>query len=137
MILLDTHPLVWFYLGDKKLGAQTRTLIASAIDQREALVSPISFWEIGMLVSKGRLELGRSAREWAHLVLASGQVRIAEISALTALTAGELPKVIHGDPADRLVIATAVALDCPLITADRKILDYAAAGHLQAIDARL
>ena len=137
MILLDTHPLVWFFLGDKKLGAKTCNLIASAIDQREAAVSPISFWEIGMLTSKGRLQLGRAAREWTDLVLASGDIPVAQMSALTALAAGELPNDIHGDPADRLVIATSVAMNCPLVTADRKILAYAAAGHLQAIDARL
>ena len=137
MILLDTHPLVWFFLGEKRLGEQTRDLIATCIEGRDTVVSPITFWEIGMLVRKGRLQLGRSAQEWTDFVLASGEVRVAELSPLTALAAGELPRSIHGDPADRLIIATALAVPCPVITADEKILGYASAGHLQAIDARL
>jgi len=137
VILLDTHPLVWFFHGEVRLGNQAGALIADHIKRRSAWVSPISFWELGMLVSKGRLLLGRSAEAWANYVLTSGELCVAELSPLTALSAGELPQSIHGDPADRIVMATAVALDCPLVTADRKILGYAAAGHLQAIDARL
>lgn len=90
-----------------------------------------------MLVHKGRLDVGVSAREWANAVLRTDEVELAELTASIAADAGTLPEGIHGDPADRIIVATARSLGCPLLTKDRKILDYAAAGHLKAIDARL
>ncbi len=137
MILLDTHPLIWFSQGDKLLGAQARQLIIDNGARDEVLLSPISFWETAMLVRKGRLALGMSTHAWAQALQASGRMRLADLSPATAVDAGELPDGIHGDPADRILVATARASNCALITADRKILAYAAAGHLQAIDARL
>ena len=135
MILLDTHPLIWFTQGDKFLGSKARQIIQDAIDSDEALVSPITFWETAMLARKGRLSLGRSVQDWAQAILGTG-VKAAEITPHIAMSAGDLPSDIHGDPADRLIIATARAFGCPLVTADRQILAYAAKGHLAVIDAR-
>jgi len=67
----------------------------------------------------------------------SGRMHIAGLSPTTGVDAGELPDDIHGDPADRLLIATARSSGCALVTADRKVLGYAQAGQLQAIDASL
>ncbi len=75
--------------------------------------------------------------EWIRGVLADSRVELVPISPNIAVEAGLLPHIIHGDPADRLMIATARALACPVLTPDRKLLSYAAEGHLQAIDARL
>ncbi len=135
MILLDSHPLIWFTQGDKALGASARAIIQGAIDSDEALVSPITFWETAMLARKGRVGLGRSIQDWAQAILGNG-VKVAEISPHIAMSAGDLPEHIHGDPADRLIIATARALGCPLVTADRQILSYALEGHVAVIDAR-
>lgn len=137
MILLDTHPLIWFSQGDERLGKRTRQLIIDCSGREEVLLSPISFWEAAMLVRKGRVTLGMSTPAWASAIQASDQMHIAELLPATGVDAGELPADIHGDPADRLLIATARATGCALVTADRKILGYADAGHLQAIDARL
>ena len=133
MILLDTHPLIWFTQGDKALGSNAQGIIQSAIDSDEALVSPITFWETAMLARKGRVGLGRSVQDWAQAILGNG-VKVAEISPHIAMGAGDLPEDIHGDPADRLIIATARALGCPLVTADRQILSYE--GHVAVVDAR-
>ena len=135
MILLDTHPLIWFTQGDEALGSDARRIVQDAIDSDEALVSPITFWETAMLARKGRLGLGRSVQDWAHAILGNG-VKAAEITPHIAMSAGDLPADIHGDPADRLIIATARAFGCPLMTADRQILSYASKGHVAAIDAR-
>jgi PIN domain nuclease of toxin-antitoxin system len=137
VILLDTHPLIWFSAGDERLGDRTRQLISDCGRRDEVLLSPISFWETAMLVRKGRVTLGMSTHAWATAVQASDRMRIADLSPATGVDAGELPGDIHGDPADRILIATARAVGCALVTADRKILGHAAAGHLRAIDARL
>jgi len=135
VILIDTHPMIWFTLGEQRLGEKARRTIVDGA-QKEALVfSPIGFWEASMLIRKGRVRFEISIQEWAHTILENG-VALIGISSEIAVDAGQLPHSIHGDPADRILVATARALSCPLLTADRKILGYAAAGHLQAIDAR-
>ena len=90
-----------------------------------------------MLVDKGKLALGMRPLDWMEAVLDEPGFRIEPFAPVIAIDAGSLPGDIHGDPADRIIIATARHLACPLLTTDRKILDYATEGHLQAINARL
>lgn len=89
-----------------------------------------------MLVDKDKISLSRPVREWFEAVLAVPGFGLADMTVAIGADAGSLPGDIHGDPADRIIIATARALGCPVLTADRKILAYAAVGHLQAVDAR-
>ena len=134
MILLDTHVLVWMIEGSEQLGFRARAIIEEVRETDDALVSPITAWETAMLVDKGRTVLSRPVAAWFEVVLATPGYRLAEMTTAIGADAGGLGG-IHGDPADRLLIATARALGCSLLTADRAILAYAAAGHLQAIDA--
>jgi len=137
MLLLDTQTLVWFSSGDRKLGEAARQHVLEAGSRAELAVSPISFWEIGMLVSKGKLRLPVSASAWtAEICGSDNSPQIAELTPEIAASAGQLPWDVHGDPADRIIIATARALAAPILTSDGKMLDYARAGHIQAIDAR-
>jgi PIN domain nuclease of toxin-antitoxin system len=136
LILLDTHVLVWFTHEDSRLKEAARFLIEQATLTDEAIISPISFWEVAMLVDKGRIPLGHRPIDWMHAVLDGNGFRIEPLAPIIAIAAGSLPGDIHGDPADRLIVATARHLGCPLLTNDQKILEYAAAGFLQAIDAR-
>lgn len=136
MILLDTHPLIWFTQGETKLGTRARRLLSESFAARQAMVSPITFWEASMLANKGRIVLALAIKEWVNEVIKGG-VSLVPVSPEIAVAAGQLRGDIHGDPADRIIIATAQLLASPVVTADRKILDYAAEGHVQAIDARL
>ena len=133
MILLDTITLVWAAMDDPALGKRSRALVNKEVDLR---VCPITFWEIGMLIDKDRLDLGERPSIWIEAILTEAQIGVAAIEPAIGIDAGRLPGTIHGDPADRLIIATARALDCPLLTPDEKILAYAKSGHLQVIDAR-
>jgi PIN domain nuclease of toxin-antitoxin system len=135
VILIDTHPMIWFTLGEQRLGEKARRAILNSAEKEALVFSPISFWEASMLVRKGRVKFEVPIQEWADMILENG-VTLIGVSSEIAVDAGQLPHTIHGDPADRILVATARALRCPLLTADRKILSYAAAGHLQAIDAR-
>lgn len=136
VILLDTHALVWYFDGDRRLGPSARLSIDAALRERQALVSTISFWEVSMLASKGRLILRLSAEKWSRSVLKMRGVRTVSLEPEMAIAAGALEDGLHGDPADRIIIATARVLGCPVLTGDGKILAYGAEGHVEAIDAR-
>ena len=134
MILLDTHVVVWSVGDIATLGRRARDIIDSDADR---CVSTMVAWEIAMMVDKGRFTPDVALSEWIKRSLRSLDARDVPVSIRIAMDAGSLEAGIHGDPCDRIMIATARALDCPLLTADEKILDYAAAGHLKAIDARV
>ncbi len=136
MILTDTHPIIWFSLGERKLGAKARDLINLGLEDETLSLSPISLWETSMLLRKGRISFELPIHEWTDVVIESG-IQLAEITSEIAVAAGQLPGDIHGDPADRIIIATARALGCPVLTADRKLLSYSQAGHLRTVDARV
>lgn len=136
MILLDTNVLLWRTEEDKRLGKQAKRAIDQAVNQNAACVSAMSLWEIAMLIRKKRITFGQPLREWSRIAFGPNGLRLVPVDDVIAIDAGEL-QGIHGDPADRTIIATGRILGCPLLTADGAILDYSASGYLQAIDARL
>lgn len=136
MIVIDTHILVWMLQSDPSLGAKAQEIVTTAIGDGGLGVSAISVWEIAMLAEKDRLKLGRPIRQWIDTALAIPNLQLLHITPAIAVDAGTLPGSIHGDPADRLIVATARQSQEPLLTADHAILAYAAAGHVEAIDAR-
>ena len=130
MILLDTHVVLWQELDDRRLGPQTRRTIERALQESMASVSAISFWEVGMRVQKGQLELGLDLHVWRHNLLEGGLTELG-VDGDIAVRAGLLSDM-HGDPADRIIVATALE-GHQLVTADRRILDWP--GNLSRLDA--
>lgn len=115
MIVLDTHALVWWAQQPELLGANA----ADAIKQADRICLPtIAFWEVSVLVRKGRLALrgGRSVAAWVQEILSIPRVQAVPLSAEIALAADLL--AMHSDPADRFIVATARTLDVPLVTKD-------------------
>ena len=133
MTLLDTQVVVWLAFADRRLGRAARAAIQA---DREGRVSTIVSWEVAMSVDKGRIGLAPLS-EWLEQTFVRSRLIEVPLTGAMARDAGSLPPPIHGDPCDRIMIATARALGCPLLTSDRKMLDYAALGHLKAIDARV
>jgi PIN domain nuclease of toxin-antitoxin system len=131
-VLLDTYVLVWLVGGDTQLSARARRQIAAATT---VWVSAITPWEIGMLVAKGRLTLAQDPLEWLDAVLALPGIRLAGLEPAIAVASSRLPGDLPGDPADRIIAATARHLDAKLVTADEKLLAYGAAGFLSAVSA--
>ena len=136
MILLDTHILLWLVEGDNRLGRQVRARIATEAAAENVVVSTISFWEIGLLIEKNRIALSMPLGDFAEVVTRRGDIKVVPVDTGIAVGTASLPPGLHGDPGDRMLVATARHLVCPLATTDGKILTYAAQGHLQAIDAR-
>jgi PIN domain nuclease of toxin-antitoxin system len=135
MILLDTNVLLWRARQDERLGKRAIQAMDEAVDRNAAGVSAISLWEIATLIRRRRIALDQPLREWSRIAFGSPGLRLLPVDEAIAIDAGEL-QGIRGDPGDRIIIATARRLGCPLMTADQAILGYAAAGGLQAIDAR-
>ena len=132
MIVLDTHVLVWVDAGAAELGEGAAGLIDREFSTDGVGVSAISFWEVAMLVAKERLVVGKPLLRWREELLAAGLCEL-PVDGRLGIEAADLSN-FHGDPADRLVVATALKLGCSLVTADRQILAWP--GPLETIDAR-
>ena len=130
--LLDSHVIAWWQSGGQKLSRTAQR----EIDRAELLlVSPISCWEIGILVAKGRITLDRDIYDWTRDLLSDDRVELAPLSWEAAVGASLLEKDgFHGDPADRFLYATARDMVVPLITKDQQIREFAkGAGDLRTI----
>lgn len=135
MIVIDTHALVWLIEGDRKLGLHAKGHIDVARTESSVAVPAVVPWEIGLLTARGKLELTLDPLRWIELVLATPGFSLAPLEPEIAIRSACLDWR-HRDPADRMMVATTLVHDATLLTADEKILAYAAAGHLSAIDAR-
>lgn len=136
MILLDTNVFVWLGAGADSLGPKSRAWIERARDADGVGICAITPWEISMLVERRKISLNQDTLVWMEAALAQPGIHLLPLSPAIAVDAGRLPGSLHGDPGDRLIIATARNRACPLLTTDRKILAYAAEGHVQATNAR-
>ena len=130
-MLLDTHILLWQRWGDQRLGVQARDLLQHSLHEEEAAVSAISFWEVAMRIQKGQINFDLDLYEWRSTLISQGLIEIPVDGAIAA-RAGLLAD-IHGDPADRIIIATALG-GHRLVTADERILGWS--GNLDRLDAR-
>jgi len=122
LIVLDTHAWVWW-------AGETGDLSAAASEEISAAeqigVSAISCWEVTMLVQRRRLELAPDAGTWIAAALAMPRVRELRLDARAAVRAGALDRDrFPGDPADRLIYATAVELGVRLVSRDTDIAAF-------------
>ncbi len=122
MILLDTHVLVWLDERGARLGKSALQLIDEEFGAGSLAVSAISFWEVSMLIQKGRLEMRLEMDVWRRELLENGLYEI-PLDGAIAIRAGGL-QGFHGDPADRLIVATALQTSSILMTANQKILEW-------------
>ena len=132
MILADTNVLLWHWVGDSRLGPRARETIARAIFEGELAVSAITFWEVGLLVRRRRVDFPQDAGAWRRRLLSDGLTEIAVDGEIGVLST-ELTEY-HNDPADRIIMATAIHGDHRLLTGDGLILRWP--GTLSRIDAR-
>lgn len=123
-LLLDTHVWIWLMNGDLTLSHTFLKTVARRQKLDDILISAISIWEIGMLVEKKRIRLEMDCLDWIEKLLALPGVRLVPISPRIAIQSTRLPGIVHGDPTDRILIATAVEENAVLATHDQKILEY-------------
>ncbi len=124
MIVLDTHTWIWWVASPDEISRAAREEIDRAMEGEEILISSISCWEIALLVRKGRLELTMPVEDWIARSEALPFVQFVPLDNRIALRANHLLGEIHDDPADRIIIATALTLGAPLVSKDTRIRGY-------------
>jgi PIN domain nuclease of toxin-antitoxin system len=133
-LLLDTCTLIFLTQKTPLAAAAVSAMQATSAGQGVTYISPISAWEIGMLVSHGRLQLLIRPQRWfANLFDAPGVV-LADLSPDLLIASSYLPGKPPKDPTDRILAATARELGATLITRDRELLDYGKQGHVAVLE---
>lgn len=122
MIVLDTHVLLWVAAKSDRLGQRAARRIDRALHDDELALSAFSFWEVATLLDRGRLRLRGGAEGLRAGMLRMG-VRELPVDGEIAILAANL-RSFHGDPADRIIGATALAHRATLITADEALLRW-------------
>lgn len=122
MILLDTHAWVWFASTPKKLSRSANDRIEEAIQQRTPiLISCVSTWEVALLVARGRLKLSMDVESWVRHSESTPFFDFVPVDNAIAVHAVGLPPSLHPDPADRIIVATALNRGATLVTKDKRI----------------
>jgi PIN domain nuclease of toxin-antitoxin system len=135
-LLLDTHAFIWLMEGNEGLSKKAQDYIQQVAQRYGKMyVSAISIWEIGMLAQKKRITLKEPCLKWVQESLQAPFIDLAELSPEISIESSELPGEFHGDPADRIIVATARIWKMPLITRDDRILQYAKDGYVEALKA--
>lgn len=135
-VLLDTCAVIWLARG--LLPERALPAIVHAGQHMGIFVSPMSAWEIGLIAhprsgKPPKLQFLPDPKSWFATFMAGPGVKAAAFTPDIAIDASTLPGDLHGDPGDRLIIATARNMHLPIVTRDEKILAYGAAGHVQVI----
>ena len=133
MIVLDTHVLAWADGDERRLGRRAKALINRLWAVGRVAVCAMTFWEIALLQSRGRIRLSVGVSEWRERLLAAGllELPVDGATAVRSIELGGLPD----DPVDRLIIAATLAQGAALMTADERLLGW---GHaLERHDARV
>ncbi len=119
-LLLDTHILLWSLSNSKKLPAEIRREIES--DSNELWLSPITTWEILILIEKGRIHISHNEpTKWMKNILKTLPIKSAPLNHEVAIKSSQI-KLPHQDPADRFIVATSIVYNLELLTVDEKII---------------
>jgi PIN domain nuclease of toxin-antitoxin system len=136
-LLLDTHVWLWAQEGGHPLLSPQVLDTINAVGFEGVLwLSAISVWEIALLDSRRRVLLQRPVLDWVSTALGKPGARLLPLEPAIAVESNRLPGEPHGDPTDRILMASARVTGAPLVTCDGRILQYAAAGHVPVLDAR-
>lgn len=133
MILLDTCALIYVSQGEPVIE-RAMEAIDTAAQSNGLHVSPISAWEIGNLSSKGKLALTTDPLRFFKLFIEKTGAELCEMDCDLLIQSSFLPGQIHKDPMDRILVATARKFDLTLVTRDRAILAYGAAGYVNTLE---
>jgi len=123
MIILDTHIWVWWVHGNEQLTQKQSKAIQDNEDDVIG-VSAISCWEVAKLVEVGRLGLSTPVEKWIEQAIGYPGIRLLDLSPEISIESTRLPGEFHRDPADQIIVATARIYNCPLLTADGRIIEY-------------
>jgi len=121
-LLLDTHSFLWTLLDQKKLSLKARELITNP--ENSVWVSVISFWEISLKFSIGKLKLKATSPEQFPALAKKMGFSILELSDLVSSSFHQLPRLKHKDPFDRMLIWQAIQENSGFVSKDKEIKKY-------------
>ena len=124
MIVLDTHAWVWFISNPENLSKRAAKAVKGAVKDKSILISSISAWELALLVRKKRLKLTIEVSDWIAKSESLPFIQFVPVTNSIAVKSVNLPIPLHPDPADRIIIATALSVGAPLVTKDDKLIGY-------------
>lgn len=123
MIMLDTHAWLWWVSDPARLGRNAAKAIEAA---SQIVIGAISCFEVATAVTKGRISLDRGPQDWLAQALALPRVELVGLTPAICVKATQLGREFPGDPADRLIVATAMLESASLVTKDARIRRYPA-----------
>ena len=129
--LLDTHAWIWMQQADAKLSKDSVARIESAQAERCLYGSVISVFEIALLEARGRIHLNSNIHSWLEESFADEGIQLLPLTPEIAIASTRLPGTIHGDPADRILLATARIHNLTLLTRDKHLLAYGRKEHVR------
>lgn len=121
MIIMDTCAIIWDALEPAKLTKKAKKAIGNADNNNDLLICDISIWEIAMLVKRKRIEVDESPANLIRIILSSRNYNVVNITPEIAELSVNLDSTINSDPADRLIAATSILKQAPVITADQNL----------------
>jgi PIN domain nuclease of toxin-antitoxin system len=134
---LDTHVWLWLSQAEpERIAPAVVEEVRTASEEGRVLVAAMSVWELAMLEARDRIQLSPPIMEWIERALRAPGTRFLELSPAIAIESTRLPGTPHGDPADRILMASARVSGARLVTCDAAILQYARGGHLAVLDGR-
>ncbi len=124
--LLDTHYMLWALADSKKLSKQAKAIITDP--RHQVIVSAISFWEVSLKVSLGKLRItGFKPEDLPEGCLQMG-FEIKELSSEESSTYHQLKAAYHKDPFDRMLIWQAICNKYTFVSADATVQKYVSEG---------
>jgi PIN domain nuclease of toxin-antitoxin system len=136
LLLLDTHCWIWAQLGLlQNLSKAALQSIKNAEREGNLRISVISVWELAMLEQRGRIALPMNVRTWVDQALSKPGISVAPLTPEIAIESVNLPGDLHGDPADRMLVATARVMGATLLTKDAQLIRYSGQRHVKALEA--
>lgn len=124
MIVLDTHVWLWWLHDPDRLSTDAAKRILQEQESGSIIVSAISVWEVAVKVQSGKLVIPMDINRWYDLARSYPATVIEPLSPVDAIASTQLPGSFHRDPADRIIVSLARRRAVPLLTCDRKILEY-------------
>jgi PIN domain nuclease of toxin-antitoxin system len=134
LLLLDTHAWIWLAIGAKeKFKSSLLHKLEEAAQSDLLRISAITPWEIAVLHRKERLRLAEDPLDWIRSTMRLTRTQLVPMTPEIAVESERLPGLFHGDPADRIIVASTIATDSILVTADRRILKFSNVGHVETL----
>ena len=131
--LLDTCAVIWIANGDPLREPAAGTLEEALAHGGRLSVSPMTAWEVAMLVGKGKIALSLDPEVWFERFQTLPGVALAAMPPAVLIASCALPGTPPADPVDRILAATARVFGCTLVTRDRHLLAYGGHGHVRVM----